>query len=290
MIRKLSHAIIYSSEINFKYSFNILLILMNPLPKCDKIQFACKLASANITKVRVVYMKCWRHGLIDGIPIGLGYLSVSFTFGILAVSYGLSAVQAVLISMTTLTSAGQFAGLSIMCSMGSYLEMLIAQITINLRYALMSISLSQNTEDHFRGKERWFLGSFITDEIFAVAISQKDKVSKSYFSGLVILPYFGWALGTLLGAVLGVIIPETVGSALGIALYGMFIAILIPKMREDSKVLLVILISVVLSSLFHYVPGINKISIGFKITICSVIAAGFGAILFPHHRQEEIEQ
>lgn len=234
-------------------------------------------------------MKRWKHGLVDGIPISLGYLSVSFTFGILAVSYGLSAIEAVLISMTTLTSAGQFAGLSIMCSMGSYLEMFIAQITINLRYSLMSISLTQNIDKNFSGKYRWLWGSFITDEIFAVAISQKEKVSKSYFSGLILLPYLGWALGTFLGAVFGEIIPEKVGSALGIALYAMFIAIVIPKMREDLRQFRVILIAVVLSCLFHYVPGINKVSIGFKITICSVIAAGIGALLFPYQSQEEKE-
>lgn len=232
-------------------------------------------------------MKTLKQGLVDGIPIGLGYLSVSFTFGILAVSYGLNSLEALLISMTTLTSAGQFAGLSIMCTMGSYLEMVIAQLTINMRYALMSISLSQKTDEKFKGKYRWLLGTFITDEIFAVAISQKGKINRGYFLGLSIIPYFGWALGTLLGAVCGEIIPDSVGSALGIALYGMFIAILVPKMREDSKVFQVIMIAVFLSCLFQYVPGLNQISIGFSITICSILAAGIGAFLYPENRQED---
>lgn len=228
-----------------------------------------------------------KQGLKDGIPIGLGYLSVSFTFGILAVSYGLNSLEATLISMTTLTSAGQFAGLSIMCSFGSYLEMMIAQLTINMRYALMSISLSQKTDENFQGKYRWLLGTFITDEIFAVAINQKEAVSKEYFFGLAIAPYWGWSLGTLLGAVCGEIIPDSLSSALGIALYGMFVAILVPKMRESSKAVIVILLAVCLSSIFRYVPGLNKITIGFSITICSILAAGIGAFLYPERETEE---
>ena len=226
-------------------------------------------------------MRSLKHGLVDGIPIGLGYLSVSFTFGIMAVSYGLTSLQALLISMLTLTSAGQFAGLRIMVSMGSYIEMILAQITINMRYSLMSISLSQKTDAKFKGKYRWLLGTFMTDEIFALAIKQEGKVSKNYFSGLAIIPYIGRAVGTYLGAIFGQVIPESLANALGIALYGMFIAIIIPKMRDDSKVLLVVLIVIALSCTFYYVPILHKIPIGFTITICSVIAAGIGAFLFP---------
>lgn len=232
-------------------------------------------------------MKTMKQGLKEGIPIGLGYLSVSFTFGILAVSFGLSGLEAVLISMTTLTSAGQFAGLSIMCSMGSYIEMLIAQLTINMRYALMSIALSQKTDKKFTGKYRWLLGFFITDEIFAVAVSQKEKISHSYFFGLSVAPYLGWTLGTLFGVVCGSILPESIGSALGIALYGMFIAIVVPKMQEETKYLKIILISIAFSCVFYYVPFLHQISIGFTITICSVLAAVIGALLYPERKQEE---
>ena len=232
-------------------------------------------------------MKTFKNGILDGIPIGLGYVSVSFTFGILAVAYGLSTLEALLISMTTLTSAGQFAGINIMSNLGSYVEMFIAQITINIRYSLMSISLSQKVERKFKGKYRWLLGTFITDEIFAVAISQKGKVTREYFFGLAIIPYFGWALGTFLGALFGEIIPEDISSALGIALYGMFIAIIIPKVREDSKTTIVILIAVILSCLFKYIPYLKHISVGFSITICAVIAAGVGAFLYPANDEED---
>lgn len=232
-------------------------------------------------------MNQFNKGLRDGIPIGIGYLSVSFTYGILAVSNGLNYFEAVLISLTTLTSAGQFAGLTIMTSLGSYIEMLVAQLTINLRYGLMSISLSQKTDSKFNGRHRWLLGAFITDEIFAVASSQKEKVSKEYFSGLSMIPYFSWALGTLFGALLGSILPESLSSALGIALYGMFIAIVVPKMREDHHVSLIVFIAIALSCMFHYVPGLNKVPIGFSITICAFIASLIGALLYPEKVQEE---
>ena len=225
-------------------------------------------------------MKSFKDGIAEGVPIALGYLSVSFAFGIQAVSGGLTSVEALLISMTTLTSAGQFAGLRIMCAYGGYLEMMIAQIIINMRYSLMSISLSQKVDASFDGKYRWLTGTFITDEIYAVALNNKEKINRSYFIGLSTLPYFGWALGTYLGAVFGQILPESASSALGIALYGMFIAIIVPKMRESSKVSIVVIIAIILSSIFYYVPGLSKIPAGFSITICSVLAATFGAVFF----------
>lgn len=124
-------------------------------------------------------MENYKRGLTAGIPIALGYLSVSFTFGIMAVSYGLSWWQAVLISMTTVTSAGQFAGIGIMMHPGQYFQMLISQITINIRYSFMSISVGQKADSRFSGISRWILGFMMTDEIFAVA-SQEDSVSRSF--------------------------------------------------------------------------------------------------------------
>lgn len=226
-------------------------------------------------------MKQFKQGFRHGIPIGIGYLSVSFTFGIMAVSYGLNTAEALLVSMTNLTSAGQFAGISIMAAGGSYIEMFIAQATINLRYSLMSIALSQKVDQAFRGKYRWILGHANTDEIFALAISNKEAVSREYFAGLAIAPYCGWSLGTLAGALLGAVIPDSVSSGLGIALYGMFIAIVIPKMKGNRKISITVLLSVVLSCGFKYIPILSKVSIGFSITICAIVASVIGAILFP---------
>ena len=157
----------------------------------------------------------YKRGLLAGIPIALGYLSVSFTFGLIAVGYGFTALEATLISMTTVTSAGQFAGIQTMITPGLWLDMLISQITINVRYSFMSIALSQKLKDDFRGIWRWMLSFMMTDEVFAVAVGE-EEVSRSFFAGLVTLPYFGWAIGTYLGAVLGNVLPASVMSALGL--------------------------------------------------------------------------
>ncbi len=222
-----------------------------------------------------------KKGLIDGIPIGLGYLSVAFTFGILASSYKIAWWQSLLISMTNLTSAGQFAGLQIMTEAGTLWEMAIVQLVINLRYALMSISLSQKADSDIHGIWRWILAAFHTDEIFAVAIGQKGKFTRKYFIGLTIAPYLGWATGTLLGALLGNVLPEMICSALGVALYGMFIAIFIPQMKKNKAVLITVIIALVLSSGFALVPVLREISVGFTVIICAVVASAIGAWLFP---------
>ena len=239
--------------------------------------------------------KRFLEGIKDGIPIGLGYLSVSFTFGIAAVAPGeggnaLSVWQALLISMTNLTSAGQVAGLQIMLFGGTLVEMAISEFIINLRYSLMSMSLSQKVNRKFKGIYRWLLGFGITDEIFAVAVSHKGEVSRSYFLGLMTIPYIGWSLGTLLGALSGNLLPAIVCSALGLAIYGMFIAIIVPPMKKSRSTLLVVCIAVILSCLFAYLPGLNKVSVGFTIIICAVAASAIGAIFFPMEDENEEEE
>lgn len=225
-------------------------------------------------------MNQFKRGIKAGVPIGLGYLSVSFTFGIMAVSYGLSWWQATLISMTTVTSAGQFAGIGIMIYPSQYIQMLISQITINIRYAFMSVSLSQKTDAKFIGIWRWLLGFMMTDEIFAVA-SQERALSRGFFAGLSVLPYLGWSCGTLLGALLGSILPDRLMSALGIAIYGMFIAIVVPEMKISRPVVFVVALAAACSCAFYYIPALAAISSGITITICAVSAAAVGAILFP---------
>ena len=240
-------------------------------------------------------MKRFLEGIRDGIPIGLGYLSVSFTFGIAAVAPSngggaLTVWQALLISMTNLTSAGQVAGLQIMLCGGTLLEMAISEFIINLRYSLMSISLSQKVNKKFKGIYRWLLGFGITDEIYAVAVLHKGEVSRSYFLGLMTIPYIGWSLGTLLGALSGNLLPAIVCSALGLAIYGMFIAIIVPPMKKTRSTLIVVCISIILSCLFAYVPGLNKVSVGFTIIICAVVASVIGAVFFPIDDTEEEEE
>ena len=225
-------------------------------------------------------MNNYTRGLKAGIPIALGYLSVSFTFGIIAISYGLSWWQALIISMTTVTSAGQFAGIGIMLHPGQYFQMLISQITINIRYSFMSISVGQKADERFTGLSRWILGFMMTDEIFAVA-TQEVSVSRSFFAGLATLPYLGWSVGTLLGAILGSILPDRLMSALSLAIYGMFVAIVVPEMKKSRQVLIVVILAMLLSCAFHYIPFLSSISSGITITIVAISAAVVGAILFP---------
>ena len=231
-------------------------------------------------------MKTFIRGVRGGIPIGMGYLPVSFSFGIMAVSCGLEWWQALLISMTTLTSAGQLAALGVMVHPGQYVEMLVSQLTINLRYSFMSMSLSQKTAPEFRGIRRWLLGFFMTDEIFAVASAER-QVNTKFFMGLAVMPYIGWATGTLLGSVLGNILPPLVMNALCLAIYGMFLAIIAPVARRSVAVLSVVGVAVALHVAFYYVPGLNTVSSGLSISICAIVAAVFGALVFPVEDREE---
>lgn len=226
-------------------------------------------------------------GIKDGIPIALGYFSVSIAFGLMAVEAGCTWVEAMLISLTNLTSAGQFAGVTVLAHMGTYIEMALTQLVINSRYALMGISLSQKVNARFKGLWRVILGFAITDEIFAVAIGQEGEISRRYFAGLAIIPIIGWTSGTIVGAVLGNIMPEIITSALGVALYGMFIAVVVPKARENMHVLAVVIIAVIISVALRYIPVFSGISAGFAIIICAVAASAAGALFFPVKEDEQ---
>lgn len=226
-------------------------------------------------------MKQFMQGIRDGSAIGIGYFSVSFTFGIAAVASGLNWWQAFVVSLMNITSAGQFAGITVMAAAGSYIEMAVSQFIINLRYALMSISLSQKVDKEFTAGKKMILGFAVTDEIFAVSMSREGEVSSRYFAGLTVLPLMGWDLGTLAGAVLGDVLPAGVTAALGLAIYGMFIAIVVPVAKKDRHVLLTVLLAVALSCCLYYLPILNRISSGFAIIICAVAASAVGAWLFP---------
>ena len=225
--------------------------------------------------------KSFLKGVRHGVPIALGYLSVSFAFGIQAVSLSLSPMQAVLISLCNVTSAGQLAGITLMSEGASLMQMALAQLTINLRYALMSLSISQKLDGGMNTLRRMLFAFCNTDEIFAVASAQPGKVGHRYLYGLMLMPYFGWALGTLLGAVAGQLLPLFFRTALGIAIYGMFIAIVIPPAREHRPVRVVALTAAALSLALRYVPFLNRVGSGYAIMICAVAASCLGAALFP---------
>lgn len=226
-------------------------------------------------------------GIKDGLPIALGYLSVSFTFGITAMSMGIPPITAILISLTNVTSAGQVAGIGIIASGGSLAEMALAQLIINLRYALMSLSLSQKLDNRYNIWHRLITSFCVTDEVFAVASGKGGDIPARYMYGLILLPYLFWSGGTAVGAFVGSILPEMIKSALGIAIYGMFIAIIIPPAKKSRGVLFTVLLAAALSCLFYYVPFFKFISSGISIIICTVIAAAAGALLFPREIKEE---
>jgi predicted branched-subunit amino acid permease len=231
-------------------------------------------------------MKSFTRGLRAGLPIGLGYLSVSFTFGIMAIASGLSWWQAVVISMATVTSAGQLSAIGTMALPGQYAAMLVSQLTINLRYAFMSMSLSQKTSPKFKGVWRWILGFFMTDEIFAAASAEKT-VSVRFFAGLSVAPWIGWTLGTLAGALIGNVLPSIVMGSLCLAIYGMFLAIVLPPARASRSVLVVVLIAAAIHCALYYIPYLCDIPSGISISICAIVSALIGAFLFPVNDEEK---
>lgn len=223
----------------------------------------------------------FKNGIKDGLPICFGYLAVAFTFGIFAVASGLSVTETVLISLTNVTSAGQLAAVPIIAGGGLLLELALAQLVINLRYALMSLTLSQRLGNDVKMHDRFLIAFVNTDEVFAVSTSKPYLVSKRYMYGLILTPYIGWGLGTALGAILGDVLPADIVASLQLAIYGMFVAIVIPEIKTSKPTALCVLIAIVLSCIFFYTPVLKTVSTGFVIIICSVIASTIMAILKP---------
>ena len=200
------------------------------------------------------------RGLKRGFPICLGYIPVSFTFGLIAVKMGFSPLQATLISLTNMASAGQFAGIRLIEGGAPYIELIITTFVINLRYFLMSLSLSQKVNPEMPFYKRAVMAYCITDEVFALSAMEPDEVSFPFFGGLMLTPILGWTSGTLLGAVASGLLSPMIQGCMGIALYCMFIAIIIPPARKSRKVALAVVVAAFLSCMFKYVPGLNELS------------------------------
>jgi len=223
----------------------------------------------------------FKKGVRTGLPVGLGYFSVSFGFGAMAIAQGLKALDATLISATNLTSAGQFAGLTLIVAMGTLWEMVMTQIVINSRYSLMSLALSQRMGQRIGFLPRLFIAFFNTDEIFALAMARREPLTVPFLLGLGTLPFFGWTGGTLMGALAGSVLPPDIRAALGVMLYGMFIAIVIPPAKKEKPVLMAVILALILSCLFAWLPALKTVSAGISIVLCTVAAAAVAAIFFP---------
>lgn len=226
------------------------------------------------------------RGLHNGVPICLGYVSVAFTFGMMCTENSMPFWIAVLISMTNLTSAGQFAGTALIIGGGSLVEIGITTFVINIRYLLMSLSLSQRIDPALSIPKRLLMSFGVTDEIFGVSMQSRGQISAAYFFGLMTAPFWGWAFGTLIGATAVSLLPAMVRSALGIAIYGMFLAVIIPPARAERALVWVIVIAAMISCLFYYLPVLQQLSSGWVIIICAVLASSFAAIKWPIKEEE----
>lgn len=229
------------------------------------------------------------QGLKDGLPICLGYFSVSVAFGMTTVLAGMPLWAAVLISLTNLTSAGQFAGANLMLAGGNMMELGLTTLVINIRYFLMSFSVSQKVERKMSMKERLAVSFGITDEIFAVSMQHKGELSTPYMAGLIITPILGWTGGTLAGGAATSVMPEALSSALGIALYGMFIAVIVPPAREERSVLFTVILAILASLAFTYLPVLRNLGSGWSIIIITIAVSAVAAWLFPR-KPEEVEE
>lgn len=202
---------------------------------------------------------------------------------------GMPLWAAVLISLTNLTSAGQFAGANLMLAGGNMMELGLTTLVINIRYFLMSLSVSQKVERKMSMKERLAVSFGITDEIFAVSMQHKGELSTPYMAGLIITPILGWTGGTLAGGAATSVMPEALSSALGIALYGMFIAVIVPPAREERSVLFTVILAILASLAFAYLPVLRNLGSGWSIIIITIAVSAVAAWLFPR-KPEEVEE
>ncbi|MCQ6281311.1 AzlC family ABC transporter permease [Bacillus sp. EB600] len=226
-------------------------------------------------------LKAWQRGIKDGIPISLSYFAVSFTFGIIAKQAGLTPFQSVLMSVTNFTSAGQFAGLTLISASAAFLEMAVTQLIINSRYILMSFTLSQKINRKTSLFHRMVMAFGISDEIFGVSMAVNGPLNPYYTYGLMSIALPGWALGTFFGVVSGDILPSRMISALSIALYGMLLAVIIPPAKGNKILSVLIVVSMMASLLFTRLPILHMISSGVKIILLTILIAGIAAALFP---------
>ncbi len=231
-----------------------------------------------------------KEGIKAGIPIALGYFAVSIAFGVSAVGSNVPWWGATLISLTNLTSAGQKAGVDVMAKGGELFSvvtlLVVTTLIINMRYFLMGVSLSQKVETKMPMWQRLLVAFGITDEIYAVSMGRKGEVTSLYMAGLIIPPIFGWTGGTLIGSVATNFMPEIVASALGIALYGMFIAVIVPPSKQNKSVLFTVILAIILSVVFTYAPFLKFLT-DWSIIIITVLVSAIAATLFPVKEEQD---
>ena len=238
------------------------------------------------------------RGLRDGLPIALGYVPVAFAYAMSAVAQGFPVWFPILVSATNFTGTGQFAGTNLIAAGASLAVLFATMLVINIRYALMSVSISQKLDGNFPLWKRLIVSFGVTDENYAVAVQQPNKLKFSYLMGLMGCSFAGWLGGTALGAGMSALLSalltgdaaawyDILMSAFNISLYAMFVAIVIPPARGDKKVLLLVALSIAGSCLFYFVPVLHSLPSGVDIiVVCTAILA----LLFPRRDEEDSEQ
>lgn len=226
-------------------------------------------------------------GIKVGMPICLGYFAVSFALGIAARNAGLTAGQAAFTSMLVNASAGQYAGFLVIAGDAGYLEMVVMELVANARYLLMSCALSQKLGPETGLLHRLLVGFDLTDEIFGVAVSVPEKLNPYYNYGMMTVAIPGWALGTFFGVVMGNVLPQRVVRALSVALYGMFIAIIVPPARKNKVIAGLIITAMGLSFLFAVLPVLSGLSSGVRTIILTILISGGAAVLFPVKEEKD---
>ena len=233
-------------------------------------------------------MNDFLDGIKKSIPIFLGYFAVSFTFGIYCNNMGITPIVSFVMSLTELSSAGEFGGVELINKNALYAEIAAVVLIINLRYVLMSISLATHLDKDTKLYQKLVFGFGITDEIYALAIKEKKAITAKFMFGMMILPIVGWSVGTLLGTLSSKIIPTSVSTCFNLALYVMFICVIFPDAKESYKVLICIGVSALISCILYYIPFLNEhISLGFKLIIATISACTLMAVLFPQEKKEE---
>ena len=226
-------------------------------------------------------------GMRDGIPIGMGYFAVAFTLGIAAKKAGMTAVQAALMSLLMHASAGQFAAIGMITAGAGYVEIAVTELVVNLRYLLMSGALSQKIRRDRPYFHRFLVAYDVTDEIFGLSMTVPGRLDPFYTYGVMSVASPGWVIGTFFGAVMGAVMPARILSAMNVALYGMFLAVVIPAAKKSRIIAGVVAVSMAAGTLFAAIPGISGISAGFRIIILTILVAGGAAILFPVAKETE---
>ncbi len=225
--------------------------------------------------------KWFKKGLLGGIPIGLGYFAVAFALGITARDIGMSAPQAFIMSAGMMASAGEYAALELLGSGAGVFEIIMTCLVVNLRYFLMSCALTQKLKPGEKKRHRFGLAYCITDEIFALSSLVEGRLNPCYTYGIDIVSVAGWSIGTVVGMTAGNILPAWAVNALSVALFGMFLAVIIPPARKDRFIALLVAISMACSLIFSKLPVLSDISSGFKIIILTILIAGIAAIIRP---------